>query len=104
MTLNKEKIRRYHCGNMNYLIVFGNEDTIIKCASKEEAIRRLDTILHCTNDFSLMAKLNDMQMEACNYDGSDYTPKAPWDSKWTIPDYFINLLLKPFKVKLKKDK
>lgn len=89
---------------MNYLIVFGNNDAIIECASKEAAIRRLDTILQCTNSFSLLSKLNDMQMESCNFDGSDYTPKAPWDSKWTIPDYFINLILKPFKVKLEKAK
>ena len=43
-----------------------------------------------------------MQMESCNYDGSDYTPKSPWDSKWTIPDYFINLILKPFQVKIER--
>lgn len=88
--------------NMKYSIIFGDCETVFTVNTKEEAIRRLDTILNCTAKFSLLSRLNDMQMESCNYDGSDYTPKSPWDSKWTIPDYFINLILKPFQVKIER--
>lgn len=89
---------------MKYNIIFGEHVLVLHNDSKKDAIMKLDAILSCVANYSLMSNLNDMQMEACDYEGSDYAPKAPWDSKWTIPDYFINLVLSPYNVKIEKVK
>lgn len=89
---------------MKYDIIFGDGAFVLSNENKQAAIMKLDTILSCTANFSLMSKLNDMQMESCNYDGSDFSPKTPWDSKWTIPDYFINMVLSPYNCLIEKHK
>lgn len=89
---------------MKYNIIFGNNYLIMTESSKEVAIRKLDSILSTITQFSLIEALNSMQLESVNFDGSDYSPKAPWNSKWTIPDYFINLVLAKYNVSIAPNK
>lgn len=77
---------------MEYNLIFENVNgisTIIKMGDKESAIRQADSIAKCLLNVSIMSELNKMQMEATQ--GKEEV--ATFHNKFAIPDYFINLIL-----------
>ena len=86
---------------MGYNIIFLPDNFILTYESKEGAIRAIDSILTAIAKVSLLNILNDMQMEVV---GDTFEPKSPFHSKWTIPDYFINLALSKYNIKLERRK
>jgi len=82
-----------------YILEFTKTDFQITSETREGIIRKADGILTIKN-VSLMSLLNDMQLEATY--GNDISEKynSPFENKFTIPFYFINLLLKEHNMKL----
>lgn len=75
------------------------EDCIITRDSKQEILELADKFISATTNykFSLIGELNRMQSEVGGLNISD---DNVFKSKYTIPDYFINLLLEPYNLKL----
>ncbi len=77
------------------------EDCIIYRSTKEEIIRLADNIIRTFSERGLLDELNEMQSNACYKDengGIGYC--QVFDNKFTIPSYFINLLLKKHNMKV----
>lgn len=70
-----------------------DKPTFYKADTQEKVTRWLDELLMCTNDFSLMSKLNDLQTECytCGKGGVEAFP-----SKFDIPLMVVNLIIKDF--------
>ena len=66
------------------------EDCIIYRNTKEEIIELADKILRTFGYRGLMSELNEMQGEV----DSHGSPDSCFKNKYSIPSYFINLLLK----------
>ena len=81
------------------------EDTIIYRDSKKAIIELADKIIISFGHKSLMEMLNEMQSEALYNNKMVGMPeeelkKTCWYSKYDIPSYFINLLLKQYNVQV----
>ena len=75
------------------------EDYIIYRDTKEGIIRLADNIIRSFDRKGLMNELNEMQSNACYKDengGIGYV----FENKFTIPSYFINLLLEKHNMKV----
>lgn len=75
------------------------EDCIIYRDTKEGIIRLADNIIRSFDRKGLMNELNEMQSNACYKDengGIGYV----FENKFTIPSYFINLLLEKHNMKV----
>ena len=77
------------------------QDCIIYRESKKGVIELADKIIISFGHKSLMEMLNEMQGEALYNDkmagaSEEERKKSCWYSKYDIPSYFINLLLKQY--------
>lgn len=76
------------------------EDCVITRDTFKDALNLADKLIRSITNgaFSLMNELNTMQTEA------EYNYKSKgencFDNKYTIPPYFVNLLLKPYNMKI----
>lgn len=75
------------------------QDCIITRDSKQEIMDLADKLVSAITNhkFSLMEELNTMQSEVGGLDISD---DNVFKSKYTIPNYFINLLLEPYNLQI----
>lgn len=92
----------YYDVEKGFGLQFNNEWIIYK-DTKEDLIRLADCILSAIVNFSLMAELNNMQAYAhANEDckEGDTPNRTVFDSKFEIPSYFINLILKDYNMKV----
>lgn len=92
----------YYDVEKGFGLQFNNEWIIYK-DTKEDLIRLADCILSAIVNFSLMAELNNMQAYAhVNEDckEGDTPNRTVFDSKFEIPSYFINLILKDYNMKV----
>lgn len=92
----------YYDVEKGFGLQFNNEWIIYK-DTKEDLIRLADCILSAIVNFSLMAELNNMQTYAhANEDckEGDTPNRTVFDSKFEIPSYFINLILKDYNMKV----
>lgn len=78
----------------------GHHDCIIYRSSKEALIRLADIIIESLTGKSLWAELNKMQTEACAVIDGEFVEPEIFKSKYEIPSYFINLLLKEYNMKV----
>lgn len=81
------------------------EDCIIYRDKKEQVIELADKIIRSFGHKGLMSELNDMQGHALYNDKmagltEEELNKSCWSNKYDIPSYFINLLLKPYNMKV----
>lgn len=82
------------------------EDCIIYRDKKEQILELADKIIRSFGHKGLMSELNEMQGYALYNDKTsgkfteEELKKSCWYSKYDIPSYFINLLLKPFNMKV----
>lgn len=88
-----------------YRLVFIQDNApnnILTFSSKREAINKADMIIRHLTKESLLANLNEMQSVAkFESDKRSYnTDEALFSNKYTIPDYFINLLLAKYHLKI----
>ena len=91
----------YYDAEQGYGLRFKN--CILYKKSKEDIIRLADNILDTITGFSLISELNIMQAEAhANEDcmEGDTPNRTVFDNKFEIPSYFINLILKDYKMKV----
>ena len=82
-----------------YELKIGNSMSI-PVENKTAAINLADGMLGHFKDCSIMKDLNDFQtqMEDC-ITGEEYG-SSPFENKYTIPDYFINLILRKYDMKI----
>ena len=83
---------------MKYYLYFG-DNCFIVLADKESAVRKADAIGSALLNVSILGELNTMQSEACNINNGEENPV--FINKYTIPDYFINLVLRKYNMKIK---
>lgn len=83
------------------------EDCVITRPSIRGVIDLADKIVRCVtkDDFSLSSALNTMQSEALYNNGMAHLSEEErknycFNNKYEIPFYFINLLLKPYNLKI----
>lgn len=82
------------------------EDCIIYRDKREQVIDLADKIIRSFGHKGLMSELNDMQGHALYNDKmagkltEEELNKSCWSNKYDIPSYFINLLLKPYNMKV----
>lgn len=83
-------------------IINPKTDVVFFTGSHDKCLDWLDALLEAVIGYSLKGALNQMQTEvAC---GEPFLSKerdlGPFENKYTIPRYFINLLLKPYNLKI----
>lgn len=66
----------------------------------ENAYLKIDSILICFDKDTLHSQLNDMQIEVTYAQNESFDKCGCFKSKYTIPLYFINLVLKQHNLKL----
>lgn len=77
------------------------EDCIIYRSTKEEIIRLADNIMCTFNKRGLLYELNEMQSKARYKDeNGELGYYQIFENKFTIPSYFINLLLEKYNMKV----
>lgn len=82
------------------------EDCVIYRDKKEQILELADKIIRSFGYKGLMSELNDMQGHAlygdkmCGKFTEEELKKSCWYNKYEIPSYFINLLLKPYNMKV----
>lgn len=76
---------------MKYKLWFGNE-SFITLSDKESAIRQADCIGRVLLKVNILSEINQMQAEAGDC--------PEFKNKFTIPDYFINLVLSQYNMKI----
>ena len=81
---------------MNYCLCFGENDFIV-LQNKKNAIQKADNIGRALLGVCILGELNTMQTEA-TIDGNE---NPTFLNKYTIPDYFINLVLNKYNMKIK---
>lgn len=74
-----------------------NETVYFTGTTQEQATRWADALLTTVTGFNLMSAMNEMQAQGCQWPQEDY---GVFDSKFTIPLYFVNLLLKDYNLKM----
>ena len=79
----------------------GHHDCIVYRDSKEAIIKLADIIIESLTGKSLYAELNKMQTEACAVIDGEFVEPEIFKSKYEIPSYFINLLLKEYNMKVR---
>lgn len=92
----------YYNAELGYGLQFDGK-WILYRDKKEDLIRLADGILNAITGFSLISELNTMQAEAhANEDciEGDTPNRTVFDNKFEIPSYFINLVLKDYKMKV----
>lgn len=73
------------------------EDCIVYRESKEEIIRLADIIIRSFGySQGFLGELNEMQSNAMYLSNGEYIESEVFKSKFEIPSYFINLLLKKY--------
>lgn len=85
--------------SVKYKLIFerGNkEETFVTFGDKESAIRQADGIARALLNICILGELNEMQSEVAYYDEHTVT----FRNKFTIPDYFINLILKKYNMRI----
>jgi hypothetical protein len=68
----------------------------------ESVIRHTDVILSSTTGFSLLAELNDMQLHATDVSHGKTEPSSVFANKFEIPNYFLNLVLRQYNLKVEE--
>lgn len=84
---------------VKYKLVFkkdNNEETCITFADKKSAIIQADSIAQALLNVCILRELNDMQSEVLYEDEHS----AIFKNKFTIPDYFINLILQKYNMRI----
>lgn len=91
--MKNEKTQHY------YNVVSNSRDDILHTGTSiKETIDWVDMLLMSVHDFSLMGELNNMQQWA----GASVTKEKTtnFDDKYTIPLYFINLVLYKYNLRI----
>lgn len=77
---------------------------IDKYASKKElletAYTKIDLLLDCFEKETLLSQLNDMQIEVFGATNGKKEKCGCFESKYTIPFHFVNLILKEYNLKI----
>lgn len=83
-------------------IINPKTDVVFFTGSHDKCLDWLDALLDTTNGYSLKGELNTMQTEVMY--GEPFKGKerdiGVFENKYTIPRYFINLILKRFNLKI----
>ena len=86
-----------------YELKIGNYTTI-PVADKNAAIDLAEGLLGHFKEYSLMNELNNFQTQVADCITRDEYSTSPFENKYTIPDYFINLLLRNYCMKIQPKK
>lgn len=85
--------------SVRYNLIFkrgDKEETFVTFGDKESAIRQADGIARALLNVCILSELNEMQSEVKYYDEHSVT----FRNKFTIPDYFVNLVLQKHNMKI----
>lgn len=80
--------------------LYVNEAEFAEYESQEIATKKADQMLCGLRKFSLVAELNNMQAEATQ----GVENSKVFESKYSIPLYFVNLILSKFNMRIEVEK
>lgn len=80
--------------------LYVNDAVFAEYDSQESATRKADQLLCGLRKFSLLAELNNMQAEATQ----GIENSKVFESKYSIPLYFVNLILSKFNMRIEVEK
>lgn len=81
------------------IISIKNECKLFESKSPEEIFNWINQVLLATADFSFLGELNEMQGHA-GVELFSKEKKTRFDSKYEIPVYFVNLIIKDYGLKV----